>query len=52
MDDEYVCQCDVCTGNVDNCEGCNKTQGASDLTDGLCSDCLAEKKASLQGEEK
>ena len=39
MSDNYVCQCDVCTGNLDNCAKCGKTFGASELTNGLCRDC-------------
>ena len=39
MEDEYVCQCDACTGNIDNCAVCMKTFGARELTDGLCDEC-------------
>ena len=39
--DDYVCQCDVCTGNIDNCAKCGKAQGASDLRNGLCRDCYS-----------
>ena len=43
-EDEYECQCDICTGNIDSCAKCGKAVGGSEIRDGLCRDCQYEEK--------
>ena len=45
--DDYVCECDICTGNIDTCSKCGKTMGASGMVDGLCRKCSDEEEEIL-----